>query len=99
MTTDHSTPRIRSFLDLSTNHLPPDVFAELTTLDNVVAYRTTHGALLWVPDDPQASHDFAEDPGPDEVLAVQLYACRLGCDYILFDGDGDVDPSLPSWTW
>jgi hypothetical protein len=99
MTTDRSGSRIRSFLDLSTNNLPQEVFTELTSFDGVVAYPTTHGALLWVPDDPQSSHDFADEPAPDEVLAVQLHARSLGCDYVLFDGDAEVDPQLPSWQW
>jgi hypothetical protein len=62
MTTDRSGSRIRSFLDLSTNNLPQEVFTELTSFDGVVAYPTTHGALLWVPDDPQSFHDFADEP-------------------------------------
>ena len=99
MTTERSRPRIRSFLELSTNNLPQEVFNELASLDGVVAYPTTYGALLWVPDDPQNSHDFADDPAPDEILAVQLYARSLGCDYVLFDGDAEADPHLPSWQW
>ena len=99
MTTERPAPRIRSFLDLSTNHLPQQVLEELTTLDSVVAYATTYGALLWVPDDPESSHHFADDPPPDEVLAVQLYARGLGCDYVLFDGDAEVDSHLPTWQW
>jgi hypothetical protein len=64
-----------------------------------VAYPTTHGALLGGPDDPQSFHDFADEPAPDEVLAVQLHARSLGCDYVLFDGDAEVHPQLPSWQW
>ena len=51
------------------------------------------------PDDPQSFHDFADEPAPDEVLAVQLHARGLGCDYVLFDGDAEVDPQLPIWQW
>jgi hypothetical protein len=30
---------------------------------------------------------------------VQLHARSLGCDYVLFDRDAEVDPYLPSWQW
>ena len=39
MTTERSRPRIRSFLDLSTNSLPQEVFNDLASLDGVVAYQ------------------------------------------------------------
>jgi hypothetical protein len=94
MTTERSESRIRSFLDLSTNNLPQGrFFTELTSFDGVVAHPTTHGALLRVPDDPADSHDYADD------AAVQLQGRSLGCDYVLSDGDAEVDPQLPSWQW
>lgn len=84
---------------MSTINLAQEVFTELTSFDGVVDDPTTHGALLWVPDDPRSFHDFADEPAPDEVLAVQLRARSLGCDYVLFDGDAEVHPQLPSWQW
>ena len=49
------------------------------------------------PRPPADFHDLADEPAPDEVLAVQLHARSLGCDYVLFDSDAEVDPQLPSW--
>lgn len=96
--TKHAPARIRTFLDLCTNHLPRHLMDDLTSFD-VVAHPTTYGALVWVPDDPQASSDSGDEPVPAELLAIQLYARRLGCDYVLFDRDADLDPRLPSWIW
>lgn len=71
-----------------------------------------YGWLLWVPDDPDnhaADHDDTdefpllqgEDPSgvPAEVLAVQRYARRLGCDYVLLDPDAERIADLPTWDW
>ncbi len=103
--------RIIKVLDLSTSHLPEKVMNEpLNSIDGVIAYEHgEYGYLLWVPDDPQehaddypnpADDDASSDEGvPAEVLAVQLYARSLGCDYVLFDRDGDTDDALPTWKW
>jgi hypothetical protein len=91
---------VRQFLDLSTRHLP-DRFAtqvNLTECDGLVVYEMRYGWLLWVPEDPDAREDFGPDV-PHEVLVVQRYARSLGCDYVMFDRDGPVDPQLPSWDW
>lgn len=91
---------IRKFLDLSTAHLPQSVMEGLSGFENVVAYtHGEYGAFLWVPDDPQESNDFMDEPIPAEVLAVQLYARSLGCDYVMFDRDADTDEALPTWDW
>ncbi len=106
-------PRIRKFLDLSTNHLPEHLLNNLNDFNGVVAYPAPYGAWLWVPDDPQARADenawmyrAGEEDGDDfgdgfapEILVVQLYARQFGCDYILFDADAEIDPALPSWPW
>ncbi len=111
---DHTDqPTIRKFVDLSTAHLPQHVLAELTSFNGVIAHPTPHGAWLWVPDDPQSyTDDYAADfrageaDGDDfgdgsapEILVVQLYARSLGCDYVLFDRDADIDDALPTWDW
>lgn len=89
---------IRKFLDLSTCHLPEHLMTALNSFEGVVAYEHKYGALLWVPDDPKES-DCLENPIPAEILAVQLYARSLGCDYVLLDQDGDRNPDLPRWDW
>lgn len=91
-----AAPRIRRMLDASTGNLPEDIFGTFTGHPWVVANRTEHGALMWVPCDPARVCD---PPIPAEVLAVQEYARRLGCDYVLFDAAGDPVPGLPFWEW
>ena len=91
--------RIRRMLDLSTAHLPEHLGQSLHTADGVSAYRMIYGFLMWVPDDPQKTAEAEIDGVPPEVLAVQLHARRLDCDYVLFDAGGDVDPDLPTWDW
>lgn len=109
-TTDH--PNVRRVLDLSTAHLPkalgtsPDQAGEgtiyLSAVDGVVADPIKYGYLMWVPDDPDdhaAGYDDPEEPFPAVVLAVQIYARELGCDWVRFDRDADVADDLPTWQW
>ena len=93
-------PDIRLLLDLSTAHLPEHLGSGgLDAAPGVVAHRTTHGWLLWVPDDPDESGAAFGDAVPAVVLAIQRYARRHGCDYVLFDADADRVDDLPSWDW
>lgn len=89
---------IRRFLDLSTQHLPPDLGQNgLNAAPGVVAYELTHGWLMWVPDDPDESAQATDEPVPPLVLAIQRYARKRYCDYVLFDSDGDLNADLPTW--
>lgn len=94
---------VRRFLDLSTAYLPGRFWKvaadDWSDVWVTVAYPTRYGALLWVPDDPDESSLAQEEPTPAEVLRVQLYARRLGCDYVLLDSDGDDVPegALPTF--
>jgi hypothetical protein len=92
---------IRTFLNLSTAHLPPYLGTPggLDTTAGVIAYATDNGFLLWVPDDPDESAQATTDPVPDAVLAIQRYARQLGCDYVLFDADAEQVAALPTWDW
>jgi hypothetical protein len=92
-------PNIRLMLDLSTAHLPEDVCDNLDGYENVTAHHCTYGWLLWVPDDPDESCSAMRVPVPDVVLTIQRYARAAGCDYVLFDRDGDIDDQLPTWDW
>lgn len=92
-------PVIRGMLDLSIRHLPERLRDRLDST-SVVAYRMTYGWLMWLPDEPgeHSRHtEGTEDAVSGEVLAVQRYARSLGCDYVLFDGDGPVDENLPTF--
>jgi hypothetical protein len=93
-------PDIRLLLDLSTAHLPEHLgCGGLDTAPGVVAHRTECGWLLWVPDDPDESATAILDTVPGVVLAIQRYARRHGCDYVLFDADADRVDDLPTWDW
>lgn len=92
------------YLDASTAHLPPALLENLNSYDGVIAARTKHGWLLWVPDDPDAhAADYSDtDPGDDEdfgvpreVLVIQRFARKLGCDRVLLDSDAEKVPGLP----
>lgn len=99
---------IRKMLDLSTSYLPPALLDELGSGGHVVrgcmVTPMEYGLLLWVPDDPQAHADElnaefpAGEPGelgerlPAEILTIQLYARGCGCDYVMFDADGELVP-------
>ncbi|GLI03006.1 DUF5983 family protein [Phytohabitans aurantiacus] len=91
---------IRKLLYLSTAHLPEDLGAfGLDTAPDVVAYGTDTGWLLWVPDDPDVTRITTTDPAPRVVRAIQQYARRLGCDYVLFDVHADIVDGLQTWDW
>jgi hypothetical protein len=92
-------PEIRKTLVLSTAHVPaPDahvggsIWQEFGPSD-VPGWTW----FLWVPDDPQASSDTQEEETAHWALQVQLRARALGCDYVLFDVDGERDSALPTW--
>lgn len=94
-----TAPCIRRMLNASTGNLPEDMFGTFTEHPWVVANRTEHGVLMWVPNDPADSSRVCDPPVPAEVLAVQEHARGLGCDYVLFDADADPVPGLPFWEW
>jgi hypothetical protein len=92
---------IRTFLDLSTAHLPEHLGSHgLSGEDGVTAYQLPYGWLMWVPPDPDAhAADYPDLPA--EVLAIKRYAHRLGGDYVLFHADADADQvgDLPTRDW
>lgn len=95
---DATRPPMFQALDLATAHLPKHLGEDgLDQLDHVTAYALPHGWLLHVPEDPQKWADDHEIPA--EVLAVQLYAHRWGCRWIMFDDGGDRVDELPEWEW
>ena len=91
---------IRKMLDLSTFHLPEEVFKNLSGYSGVVCYPITYGLLVWVPDDPIESFEVMPDEEiPPEVFHVMVYARSLGCDYVLFDRDAPIEAGLAIWSW
>jgi len=92
--------RIRKILDLSMSHLPLEfrepglLTGESGDIPSCIVTRHEYGLWLWVPDDPVDSN-CQDDPVPPAVLEIQLLARKLGCDYVLFDADGELDADLP----
>jgi hypothetical protein len=100
MSTAHLTPEMRDELDDAFHgglRLGADGAwhgAESAWGGAVGVYPTEHGALVWVPDDPEESAAAGDEAIPLELIVIQKYARRLGCDYVLFDADGPVDDAL-----
>lgn len=88
-------PTIIKMLDLSTAHLPPHVLA--SDGEEITCCHPKHaGLFMWVPSDPFDPDESGRSGDADPaVLAVRAYARSLGCDWILFDADADIDPALP----
>ena len=91
-------PQVRSFLTLSTAHVP-EQFAQLLDKEHVVNWPVCGG-----PFDAYGWFMFADDENhnqtiPEEIMAVFAYARSLNCNYVLFDMDADVIPELPTWDW
>lgn len=93
---------VRKFLDLSTSHLPQQVFKDLNSYTGVHAHVFRYGWLLHVPenvDDHAMDYSDETDPIPPEVLAIQRFARNLDCDYVLLDRDASAIEDLPTWEW
>ncbi len=101
-------PFVRGFADLSVHHLPRKLWDNLGNYGGVRAYDTESGWLVYVPDDPrehvEAERQAGRESGfavevPDEIVPIWEFARSRGCDYILFDLDGEVVDDLPTWDW
>jgi hypothetical protein len=96
-------PDIRTFLDLSTAHLPEQICDQLSTQPGVIAYQTIYGWLMRVPEQPGELDERAGIEIPEVVLVIQRFARAAGCDYVLFhaapDADADRVDALPTWDW
>ncbi|MGP3777017.1 DUF5983 family protein (plasmid) [Streptomyces sp. SDT5-1] len=88
---DFDDPHVRSFLDLSTEHLPPALRDRLGNYASAI--RTEYGWWMYAPEsaamDPEL-HDW-----PAELLAIVGHARSRGCAYVLFDSDAAPSDDLP----
>jgi hypothetical protein len=82
-------------IELSMRHLPIDARYELNSFEGMVADELPDGWLVWVPTDVDDHFADYEEDAPTEVIDVLRHARTLGCDHILFDTDGPIDPTLP----
>jgi hypothetical protein len=86
---------IRAFLDLSTAHLREETRDNLNSYERVLADKTQHGWLLYVPLDADEIAD--ESDWPQELLPIVKLARAEGCDYVLFDADAAETDLLPTF--
>ena len=98
---------VHSYLDLSTSHLTQ---AEAQELDKVSddsllcgARVIPHNYGMWVHVPPLDPDSIVDDEERALTLpnlhACIVYARGLGCMWIDFDSDGDLDPKLPTYEW
>ena len=95
-----------TFLDLSTAHVSPTsrLWLEGQALAGAVERGPSHtvaayaeGWWVWVPQDFGDEEPLKQyrDRIPADLNAPLMLAHKLGCYYVRFDADGDVDDSLP----
>lgn len=87
---------VRKFLDLSTGHLTEETRDRLSDGEGptpTYPHPDGFGWLVWVPEDQGVMAElekWAEDVNcPADLLACFKAARKRGCDYILFDSDGE----------
>lgn len=88
---------VRTFLDLSTAHLPEHLCQNLGGYSSIRAWETEYGWFMWAPGDIDDDPDY--DDVPDEVRAIWRFARAHGCHYVLLDRDAEILDGLPSWDW
>lgn len=85
-----------SLLELSTAHLSKEAAENLDGLDpqDFVAYaKYDYGWFVPVLDRVNLNNL------PDSLREIMFLAKGLGVDWIMFDQDADVHPSLPIYSW
>ena len=81
-------PEIRSFLTLSTAHITKRTSDRLTKCNYNYG---NYGHFVYV------GGPHWDMPG--DLLEVSNYARACGCQYVLFDRDGDTIDKLPTYEW
>jgi hypothetical protein len=88
------TLEIRKFLTCSVDNIPTEFRQHLAETANehwrVAGFGGEYGWFLWCQEDP--------DPEiPEELQAVFNFAREHGCDYVLFDRDGELLEGFPTF--
>lgn len=84
-------PEINRILELSTAHLPYEVFKEVKRSGSDT-YRASHygGVIVYA---------VANAHGQPELSRVLDFARQKGCKWVNFDEDAPVVDELPTWEW
>lgn len=86
---------LRFYLDLSTGHLPQNIFEDLGNWSSLRVVQHEYGTILWV-----SSENYDDDPQwPEELSVVINWARKLNCDLINFDQDALKTDLLPYYDW
>lgn len=89
---------IRRMLDISTAHVTEETMKRCNAKDKwIVAYETTYGAFVWVPDDLSAPGNL--EGYPEDLVIVLKFAHRLNCAWVQFDCDFVKFNNLPTYVW
>lgn len=101
-------PAVHRYLDCSTCHIS-EASAEWLTERSPerklpVCMARPEGWLLWVPGDDNPADQLLDiepnnEPWPDDIRHLLLYANSMGCSYVLLDCDGHELDQLPSYDW
>lgn len=87
---------LRTFLDLSTEHMKPETADMLEKTEwkdwPVSGSRTAHGFFIY-------AHDSDDGSIPADLWTVMCFARECGADYILFDCDAATVVGLPTFDW
>lgn len=91
---------VRKHFDVSTAHVPAETAAAIDagTFPKKPMLTGEYGWLFSVPD----AQDFTEtaEEWPCEAFRqVMTRALLLGCDFVLFDADGETVEDLPVFEW
>ena len=93
---------IESILHLSTAHLKPETWNELSNLNPYpiafICPEEEWGAIIRIcPGDLEEGVE--EFPMPEDLCTCMVYAVKHDCGYIRFDCDVPVNHALPVYDW
>lgn len=94
---------IRPMLDLSTSHITRDTAEAIELhikrhqrMELIVYPKGEDGWIVYVP--PVEVYEELSRL-PEDLKNVIAYARWLGCDWVMFDRDGNFVDGLPTWSW
>ena len=97
-------PRMSKFMELSTAHFTKNDAKLLIRGEAVVRLDRDEGCFLHVPNEEHGElaerlEAMRKAGYSSEIFNLVYMARTYGCDWILFDGDIDPTPGLPTFEW